>query len=35
MGSGSAFFLYNLEDKDTDENLFDNWNAMTLIPTFA
>ena len=35
MGTGSAFYLYNLEDFywEGDQDVFDNWNAMTIIPS--
>jgi len=32
-GTGSAFFLYNLEDFDEDQDVFDNWNSMTIVPS--
>jgi len=33
MGTGSAFYLYNHEDFDHDEDVFDNWNAMLVAPS--
>jgi len=34
-GTGSAFYLYNIEDFywHGDQDVFDNWNAMTIIPS--
>merc|ERR1712241_659214 len=34
-GTGSAFFLYNLEDFDEDQDVFENWNSMTIVPSIS
>jgi len=33
-GTGSAFFLLNLEE-DGEEDVFDEWNAITIVPSLA
>jgi len=33
MGTGSAFFLYNLEDFYDDQDVFENWNSMAIVPS--
>jgi beta-glucanase (GH16 family) len=35
MGTGSAFFLYDNEDFAADDDVFDNWNAMTIVPSLG
>jgi len=35
MGTGSAFFLYNLEDFDEFMDVFDNWNSITIVPSLG
>lgn len=35
MGTGSAFFLYNLEDFDEYMDVFDHWNALTAVPSLG
>merc|ERR1712241_185200 len=33
LGTGSAFFLYNLEDFYDDQDVFENWNSMAIVPS--
>merc|ERR1712241_836007 len=33
LGTGSAFFLYNLEDFHDDQDVFENWNSMAIVPS--
>merc|ERR1712051_334736 len=33
IGTGSAFFLYNLEDFYDDQDVFENWNSMAIVPS--
>jgi len=35
MGTGSAFFLYNVEDFDEYMDVFDHWNSITIVPSLG
>jgi len=35
MGTGSAFFLYDIEDFYHDQDVFENWNSMTIVPSLG
>jgi len=35
LGTASAFLLYNLEDFDEDQDVFENWNSMTIVPSLG
>jgi len=35
MGTGSDFFLYDNDDFSHDQDVFENWNSMTIVPSLG